>query len=108
MFRDNSLFEATDPKDAFRKKIVEEKEIIREGKLKWKQKGKRYTATDNKYEYEINQGRTLVSLDVWDKAKRASGKDSEKPDKADEFAYEGGGTFKTVEDAKASAERGKY
>ncbi len=109
IFRKNSLFEATDPKDAFRKKVVEEKEVILEA-LKWKQQGKdKWFASDNKYDYEITQGRTLVSLDVWNKKMRKAGKDTEgDPKDADQHAYEGGGTFKTVDDAKESAEKGKY
>lgn len=110
IFRDNTLFESSDPKNAFRKveEDVVEEEQLDEGKLKWKKEGKSLVASDNKYDYEIVQGRNMVSLDVWDKKLRQSAKQSEDPEKADEVSYEGGGTFKTVEDAKASAERGKY
>ncbi len=103
IFRDNTLFEQTDPKNAFRKvKDIEEEELTEA--LKWKKTGKTLKASNNKYDYEIVQGRNLVSLDVWDKKLRQS---AEK-DKADELSYEGGGTFKTVEDAQTAAERGKY
>lgn len=110
IFRKNTLFEQIDPKDAFRTNENATKKVLREGKLNWKKTSpKRWESSDNKYEYEINQGRSLVSLDVYNKKLRHSGKNAENDStKTDEVSYVGGGTYKSIDDAKQSAEKGEY
>lgn len=105
IFRDNTLFEASDPKNAFRKtKNIVDEEVLTEA-LKWKKVGaKEWFATNNKYDYHVNQGRNLVSLDVFDTKLRKSADKN----KADELSYVGGNTFKSVEDAQKAAETAKF